>query len=571
MPRSFKDRLSEFLIKNKLITESGLSEALEIQKRKPQRLSAILLNMGLVKEKDLLTTLSQQLEIPPIEISKIKISPDVIGVIPRELAFKFEMIPIARIGKTLTVCMADPLDLFSLDDLRSLTGYEIKPVLATSEQIRSAIDRLYGQPAQDTLDEIVKSDELKLQGVSHEAVVEEKLDKLSLLKLAQESSVIKITNYILTEGVEFKSSDILIEPEENYMRIRYRIDGIYREAKERLPRDIHQEIVSRVKVLSNLDIAERRRPQDGRFRMEFANREVEFRVSSVPSNFGEKLAIRILDTKEVNLNIERLGFETEELKKIKESILKPYGMVLLCGPTGSGKTTTLYSMVKYIDSPSKNIVTVEDPVEYEIAGINQVSVNSDIGLTFAASLRSILRQDPNVILIGEIRDYETCDIAIKAALTGHLVLSTLHTTTAVGSIVRLINMGIEPFLITSSLVGVVAQRLCRRLCKDCKEKYPASETLKRGLGIDPKKEAVFYKAKGCPSCFNTGYSGRDAIAEVLIMDPIIRNAVNDKTKEHELQRIAEASGMNTLRANGLKKAFQGITSLEEVMRVTVGG
>ncbi|MBI4336092.1 MAG: Flp pilus assembly complex ATPase component TadA [Candidatus Omnitrophica bacterium] len=570
MPKSFRDRLSEYLIKNKLITEEGLARALEIQKRKPQRLSSILLELGFIKEKDVLTTLSQALEIPPVEISKMKIQPDVIGLIPKEVAFKFEMVPIAKIGKMLTICMADPLDVFAVDDIRSLTGYEIRLVLATGEQIRSAIERFYGKPAKETLDDIIKTEEPKLKDVSHEAMVEEKFDKLSLLKLAQENSVIKITNYILTEGVNLKSSDILIEPEENYMRVRYRIDGIYREAKERPAKALHSGVVSRVKVLSDLDIAERRRPQDGRLRMDISGREVEFRVSSVPSNFGEKLAIRILDTQEVNLDIERLGFEADELDKLKKAVLRPYGMLLVCGPTGSGKTTTLYSILKFVDSPAKNIVTVEDPVEYEMAGINQVTVNSDIGLTFAASLRSILRQDPNVILIGEIRDYETCDIAIKAALTGHLVLSTLHTTSSVGSIIRLINMGIEPFLISSSIVGIVSQRLCRKLCHKCREPYKASESIKEGLGIKDKGDVTFYKAKGCSSCFNTGYSGRDGIGEVLLLDNVMKNMINEKTKEHELQRVARERGMATLRDNGLKKAFAGITSLEEVMRVTVG-
>ena len=399
---------------------------------------------------------------------------------------------------------------------------------------------------------------------------EEKVDSERLFKLVEEAPVVKLTNMILENGIKARSSDILIEPMENSVRVRYRVDGVLKEV-ESLPKNTHESIVSRIKVMSELNIAERRLPQDGRFRLKVNNNNVDFRVSILPSSKGEKVALRVLDKTQAMLDIDKLGFSGDALDKLKKCASRPHGMILVTGPTGSGKTTTLYSLMKYVYSPEKNLITVEDPIEYQIEGINQVTARAEAGLTFASALRSILRQDPDVIMIGEIRDFDTVDIAIKSALTGHLVLSTLHTTTASGSVVRLINMGCEPFLITSSLIAIVAQRLIRKLCPKCREAYKPGDVLSAWLGIDIKKskDVSFYRAKGCSACLHTGYAGRVGICEVLAVTPAIRNLVLKRARENELKRVARNEGMRTLREDGIGKVLEGLTSLEEVLRVTV--
>ncbi len=397
---------------------------------------------------------------------------------------------------------------------------------------------------------------------------ESELTQAELLRLTQEAPVIKITNLLLAEAVKMKASDILIEPLENGLRVRYRIDGMLKEGSKRLPKRLHSALISRLKVMSDLNIAERRLPQDGRFKVKIQNREIDFRVSILPSNIGEKAALRILDKSQAMLNLDTLGFQDKPLKDIKAVAKKPHGMILICGPTGCGKTTTLYSILKYIDSPEKNIITVEDPVEYQLPGINQVMVRHDIGLVFANALRSILRQDPDIIMIGEIRDFETIDIAIKAALTGHLVLSTLHTTTASGSIVRLVNMGVEPFLITSSILLVGAQRLVRKICPACKEAYELKRDLTEKLKLKGKIKA--FRGAGCKTCQNTGYKGRVGLIETLLLTTPIRNLILERAQEHILMEAARKEGMKTLRENGLEKVLAGITTLEEILRVTVG-
>ena len=394
-------------------------------------------------------------------------------------------------------------------------------------------------------------------------------DSQDLLRLAQETPVIKIANVLLGEAIKRRASDLLIEPLENSLRIRYRVDGILEEAKAP-PKSMQNALISRIKVMSQLNIAERRLPQDGRFKVKIGQRMVDFRVSIIPSSFGEKVALRVLDKKALMLEMDKLGFEQEAVKKIEEASSRPHGMILMCGPTGCGKTTTLYSILKHIDRPEKNIITVEDPVEYQLPGINQVTYREDIGLTFASALRSILRQDPDIIMVGEIRDSQTADIAIKSALTGHLVLSTLHTTDAAGSIVRLLNMGIEGFLIASSLIMVGAQRLVRKLCSTCKESYELGQDLKKKLGLNADGKLLFYRPKGCEACNNTGYIGRIGIIEVLMLTPAIKELVMKKASEAEIKIAARKAGMATLRENGLAKVKAGITSLEEVMRVTAG-
>ncbi|MEA3328955.1 MAG: ATPase, T2SS/T4P/T4SS family [Candidatus Omnitrophota bacterium] len=567
MVKSLKERLRDILINSKLINLEQLGKAIEVQKKKGGHLGRILVNLGYISEKDLALTLSRELNIPPVDLSKIEISPRIIKFIPKHMARHYGVIPVSKIGKTLTIAMSDPLNVFAMDDIKVLTGLNLRPVVGTEEGIAQAVGRYYETPASETIEDIIEqTKKSKMEIVIEDAAEEKGIDSGSLLKLAQETPVIKITNTLLAEAIKRKASDLLIEPLENGLRIRYRVDGILQEAKA-LPKGMQHAIISRLKVMSELNIADRRLPQDGRFKVKLGSRMVDFRVSTIPASFGEKAALRILDKSAVMLEISKLGFEQKSLENLKERSSRPHGMILVCGPTGCGKTTTLYSILNLIDRPEKNIITVEDPVEYQLAGINQVTYREDIGLTFAAALRSMLRQDPDIIMVGEIRDSETADIAIKAALTGHLVLSTLHTTDAAGSIVRLVNMGVEPFLIASSLIMVAAQRLVRMLCPNCKEPYKVERHLKEEIGLAGDKEWTFYRPKGCDLCANTGYKGRIGIIEVLLLDSKIKSLIMKKASEAEIKLTARRAGMATLRENGLRKVKAGITSLKEVVRV----
>ena len=567
---SLKERLVELLISNKVISEANLDKALKIQKEKGGSLKAILIQSGFVAEKDLMAVLSQGLGIPTISLSRFKIDQELLKLIPREKADKYQIMPVSKVGNMLTVAMSDPLNIFTIDDLKSLTGCEIGTIIASQKEVQDAIDQYYGETTHDAIEELMK--DLKTQDLEIISLGqgEEKIDSERLFKIVEEAPVVKLTNMILENGIKARSSDILIEPMEDSVRIRYRVDGVLKEA-ETLPKGAHESIVSRIKVMSELNIAERRLPQDGRFRLGINNNNVDFRVSILPSSKGEKVALRVLDKSQAMLDIDRLGFSPDALDRLKKCASRPHGMILVTGPTGSGKTTTLYSLMRYVYSPEKNIITVEDPIEYQIEGINQVTARAEVGLTFASALRSILRQDPDVIMIGEIRDFDTVDIAIKSALTGHLVLSTLHTTTAPGSVVRLVNMGCEPFLITSSLIAIVAQRLIRKLCPKCREAYKPGDVLITRLGIDIKKskDVSFYRAKGCSACLHTGYAGRVGICEVLAVTPAIRNLVLKRARENELKQVARNEGMKTLREDGIGKVLAGLTSLEEVLRVTV--
>lgn len=562
---SLKERLTELLINNKLITHQQLEQALDVQAKKGGRLSQIIVDLNFIKESDLASTLSQGLGFPLIDLKRFKIDPDVAKLVPPEVARHYQIIAVSKMGSTITLAMADPLNIFAIDHVKVLTGYSINPIIATSQDILQAIELFYPDSTRGVIDDLVR----EISTASIEFIKEEKEALPSdqeLNRVSREAPVIKVTNMILDEGVKKKASDILIEPWEKKMLIRLRIDGVLQEQPSP-PRNMHTSIVSRIKVMSELDIAEHRLPQDGRFKVKIQGREVDFRVSILPSSFGEKVAIRILDKSQATLDIQKLGFSKDNQEKLKKMAKLPHGMVLVCGPTGSGKTTTLYSILKFVDDPHKNIVTVEDPVEYQLEGINQVTVHPEIGLTFAAALRSILRQDPNVIMIGEIRDFDTVDIAIKSALTGHLVLSTLHTTTSAGAIVRLINMGVEPYLINSSLIAVVGQRLVRRICLHCREEYVLPKETIESLKLD-LTNPVFYRPKGCPRCFNTGYSGRVAIAEILILSAHIRELILKSAEEHVIKSRARSEGMKTLREEGVGAALGGITSLEEVLRVT---
>ncbi len=568
---SLKERLMELLLKNKLITKEDLDKALAEQKKKGGRLSEILVKLELVNENDLAIALSESLGLPNIELARIKIPPEVIKVIPKDVAIFHQIIPVSKIGNSLTLAIGDPLNIFAIDNAKTLTGFEINTVVARPKEILEAIENYYSEDSHQVLEEIMDSmEKSKLEKLELiKGADEESMSIDELTRLTQEAPVIKLTEAILRQGIESKASDILIEPMEKQLRIRFRIDGTLR-ALDSPPKTLHPSIVSRIKVMSSLDIAEHRLPQDGRFKTMIENRQVDFRVSILPTGWGEKVALRILDKANAILDIDKLGFEGKPLEVLKECSLKPHGMILVCGPTGSGKTTTLYSILKYIDSPEKNAITVEDPVEYQLRGINQVTAKPDIGLTFASSLRSILRQDPDTIMIGEIRDFETVDIAIKSALTGHLVLSTLHTTTAPGSIIRLVNMGVEPFLISSSVIAIVAQRLIRKICEKCKEPFNISPEMSKRLGITTNAESSieFYKGKGCKTCLQTGYKGRVCISEIMPLSPKIRELILSRAADNVLKQQSRKEGMVTLREDGIKKVAAGLTSLEEVLKVT---
>ncbi|MBF0521462.1 MAG: Flp pilus assembly complex ATPase component TadA [Candidatus Omnitrophica bacterium] len=570
---SLKDRLQQILLQHKLVSPENLDKALKQQEQEGGELSKILIKLNLIDEETLIPVLSEAMEVPLIHISRLHIDPEVVKIVPQDVAQKYQVIPVSLLGDHLTVAMADPLNIFAVDNLKALTGYTIIPVIGREEEIRLAISRHYGiedtGTATGKFKEIIKD----IQDTGDIELVKEAghHDPKAVEELADDAPIIKLTDTIIQQAAFAKASDVFIEPMEKTLRIRYRIDGMIREI-DRMAKFLHAPIISRIKVISNLDISEHRLPQDGRFKTIISGKiEVDFRVSVLPTPFGEKIVLRVLDQQGTVLDVDNLGFDPESLRRLKECSFRPHGMILTCGPTGSGKTTTLYSILKYIDSPEKNIVTVEDPVEYQLKGANQVNVRPAIGLTFPACLRSILRQDPNVILIGEIRDTETLDIAVKAALTGHLVLSSLHTTTAAGSVVRMMNMGIEPFLICSSVLAVVAQRLLRRLCPHCKEYYTLSKEIVAKVGlakIVSQDTVVLFRAKGCPQCFNTGYRGRVGITEIMVLSIRLKELILQKVGEGKIKHVARQEGMKTMREDGLKKAMEGLTSLEEVLRVT---
>jgi len=570
MVPGLKEKLIKILIDKNLIKESDLERALSVQREKGGSLSDILVGLSLISRNDLMIVLSEGLGIPPINLSRYKIDPNVIKLIPKKIARNYRILPISQMGNTLIIAMVDPLNILAIDDIKALTGFKINLVITTEKDIAEALGQYYDESSYAAIEKIIddmdEGSSIKFLESSSESME----TSLDLLKMTQDAPVVKITNLLLAEAVNLRASDILVEPLDTELRIRYRVDGILREGK-RPPKILHNAIVSRLKVMSDLDIAERRLPQDGRFKVRLQGREVDFRISVLPSSMGEKVALRILDKSQANLDITKLGFDEKSLEVIRKAAAKPHGMILMCGPTGCGKTTTLYSVLEHVNSVEKNLVTVEDPIEYVLEGVNQVAVRPEIGLTFAAALRSILRQDPNIIMIGEIRDFDTVDIAIKAALTGHLVLSTLHTTTATGSIIRLVNMGLEPFLITSSIVLVGAQRLVRKICAGCKEPYRASPEVLEKLNIKADTgRATFYQGKGCSSCLNTGYKGRIALIEVLELSPKIKSLILEDAQEYKIREEARREGMNTLRENGMQLALDGVTTLDEVLRVTVG-
>lgn len=567
---SLKERIFDLLVSNKLLKADQLEEALKIQRTQGGSLQAILVERQFVKEADLLSALSQGLGIPTVRLGRIKLDPSLRTLIPREIAKQNLVVPVTSMGQTLTVAMADPLNVFALDTLATMTGLMINPLLTTPKEIQEAIDLYYGTGVEETLEAISKETEAAVE-ILQAKEAEDETDSARLLKLTQELPVVRLTDALLTKAVRMRASDLFIEPMERTVRVRYRVDGVLQEG-EAPPKQLQQAVVSRIKIMAELNIAERRLPQDGHFRFHVDKRRIDLRVSVLPASFGEKVVLRVLDKTQIKLDLRELGFAQEDLKKLDKCAERPHGMILATGPTGSGKTTTLYALLKLIDEPAKNLVTVEDPVEFDLEGINQVAVKPEIGLTFAATLRSILRQDPDIIMVGEIRDSETADMAVKSALTGHLVLSTLHTNRAAGSIVRLVNMGMEPFLINSCLMVVVNQRLVRKLCSRCKEPYQPSKAMAKQLGLLEARGEPLTIAKqvGCQACMNTGYRGREVIAEVLPMSPAIRELVLRRAQERQVEDAARKEGMQTLREHALKKVREQVTSLDEVFRTTIG-
>ncbi len=567
---SLKGRLKEILIGSHVLKEEEFDKVLKEYKASGGEFSQILVQRRLISEERLKLLLTEGLNLPPVDITHLKIDPQVIQSFPKDLAIKYQVIPISKAKDHLILAMADCLNIFAIEELDIFKGLKITPILSHPADIAKALEEHYPGGTAIKLEKIIQ--DIKETGdVSLMKDALGDLDKAAIEKLTQEAPIIKLTDAIIQQAVSAKASDVFIEPLEKSLRIRYRIDGVIREI-DRMSKVLYFPIVSRIKVISNLDISEHRLPQDGRFKtiMDGA-KEVDFRVSVLPTVFGEKVVFRILDKNLEMLDLPKLGFHQKSLDHLMECSRRPHGMILSCGPTGSGKTTTLYSILKFIDSPGINIVTVEDPVEYQMKGINQVNVKPSVGLSFAAALRSILRQDPDVILIGEIRDTETMDIAVKAALTGHLVLSSLHTTTAAGSMIRMINMGVMPFLICSSVIAIVAQRLVRRLCPHCKEPYALSSALAEKVGLERlfgKKKMTLYRGKGCKPCFNTGYSGRVIISELLLLTPKVKELILSRVGEPQIKKAGRLEGMTTMREDGLAKAVEALTSLEEVLRVT---
>jgi type IV pilus assembly protein PilB len=572
--RSSLPDLKEALLRAGVVNSEELQKALQEQTKSSMKLHFldILLQKGKCNEKKLADVFFKEYGYRIVSLKMLIIHKEVLELIPRRIAEVYGCLPIVLYENTLTVAVANPANLKNLDELHSLTGKRIRVSVAEYSQLKEYIQKSYaGEVAvpEEPVPEEGTEDLVSLANMVESEVVLDKQQQASdLMEQANQAPVVKLVNMTLVEGVRRRASDIFIEPWEGFVRIRMRIDGILEEIV-RPQKSFGDAIVSRVKIMSQLNIAEHRVPQDGRFKVRTQGREVDVRVSILPSSFGEKVCLRILDTGAQSHDIQKLGFTRSEQEVIRASAKKPHGMILVTGPTGSGKTTTLYSVLKYLDSPQVNITTVEDPVEYQIAGINQVNVRESIGLTFPAALRSILRQDPDIILIGEIRDAETLDIAVKAALTGHLVLSTLHTNDAVSSVTRMENLGLEPFLIASTVLMISAQRLVRRLCPRCRVAYNLEQDIYKFLNLDPKKKIQLWKAKGCSQCRQLGYQGRSVVTEIMEMKPDILELIMQGASADVIKAKAREHGMNTLRESAIQKALTGETSLDEVFRVTI--
>jgi len=565
--KTFGDRIADVLIEDGLLLPNQLEEATEIQKQKGGRLLKILTDKQFVTDQDMAFSMGRCLNVSPVNLARIRIPEEIMGLIPREMAKANKLVPVARLNGKLFIAMVDPTNVLAVDDVKRRVQLDVVPMIATEKSVVDALSGAHGGAGiNQALRDVVKEAEKPADGVEVQAKVSEEIDIDRLATDSEDAPVIKIVNLIMVQAIREKASDIHIEPFQNSLKLRYRVDGDLAPA-ESPPKALQLAITSRIKILAGLNIAERRVPQDGRFRVKVMGKEVDLRVSILPTSHGEKVVIRILDKSALTGSIDQMGLDEETLVKFRKAIDAPHGMILVTGPTGSGKTTTLYSVLQELNNPQYNIVTVEDPIEYELNGINQVSVRNDIGLDFASALRSILRQDPDIVMVGEIRDNETADIAVKAALTGHQVLSTLHTNDAAGAITRLDDMGIEPFLISSSILMTCAQRLVRKICTNCREEFMPEPEIFTRLGVEPKAETVFYRGSGCDRCKGRGYLGRLAIIEALTVTEAVRRLIMKRASAAVIKNQAVTEGMKTLRMAGIDKALEGQTTLEEVLRV----
>jgi type IV pilus assembly protein PilB len=562
-------RLGELLLRDQIISAEQLQRAQEESKRSGDRLGNSLVKMGAIQEEDLTQFLSRQYGVPAINLNEFDIEPEVIALVSKDVAIRHKVVPVNRAGNSLIVAMADPSNILAIDDLKFVTGYNIEVVVAAEVGINQAITRYYEKSSEAQLEQVMS--ELQ-EDVEFTAGDDDQVNANDLEKASEDAPVVKLCNHILLSAINQHASDIHIEPYEKSYRVRFRVDGVLREQMQP-PVKLKNALSSRLKIMASLDIAERRLPQDGRIKLKIGGgKEMDFRVSVLPTLFGEKIVMRLLDKGNLQLDMTKLGFEPEQLAIFKKALELPYGMVLVTGPTGSGKTTTLYSGLQELNQPSDNISTAEDPVEFNLPGINQVQVSDSIGLTFAAALRSFLRQDPDTIMIGEIRDFETAEIAVKAALTGHMVLSTLHTNDAPSTITRLLNMGVEPFLVTASVNLVEAQRLVRKICANCKKPIETPKDELRALGAKDAEidTATCFKGAGCDKCTGTGYKGRIAVYEVMLFNEPLRELVLQGASSVELKNEAIRQGMRTLRMSGITKICQGVSTVEEVGRITAG-
>jgi len=547
-------KLGEILLKYGKITEEQLYDALEKQKKSNRKLGEILVDEGYVTESDIVEVLEFQLGFPHVDLDKYAINPNVISLVPENIARRYDLIPIDKKDNYLLVAMADPLNIFAIDDLKLYANCDIQPVISSRDSIRKSIDKFYRK---ETAEKVLKEFEDTYGAASLEEENEEQLE-------ISNAPIVRLINSTIQQAIDMKASDIHIEPYTEDIRIRFRIDGDLQEIM-RLSKNILSPLVTRIKIIGKMDIAEKRIPQDGRVEFNINNKIIDIRISTIPTVHGEKIVLRLLDRENFLMAKEELGFTQRNMDLFEKLLKQPYGMLLIAGPTGSGKTTTLYAILKELNTIEKNIITIEDPVEYKMEGINQVQINPKAGLTFASGLRSILRQDPDIIMVGEIRDTETAQIAVRAAITGHLVLSTLHTNDSPSSIIRMIDMGVEPYLVSSAVIGVISQRLVKSLCDNCKTPYEASYSEKLLLGKNPDESLTLYKPKGCNRC-NNGYTGRRAIHEIMIVDENMRRIINEGRNVDEIRISAIESGMITLMENSVDLVLQGITSIDEILK-----
>lgn len=567
--RSLNKDIGELLIDGGFITERQLAKAREKSLSSNEPLQKILVQLGFVSEKDITEVIGQQMGVAFVDLENMELEPEMARSIPEHLAQRYKVIPVAQKDNRLTLAMVDPLNVLAIDDIRLITGFDIEPVIATEEAILKTINRQFGVTDLAEVEETVKDISATDFGpVEIEEAVEEEIALDKLKEMVDEAPIVRVVNLIISQAINDSASDIHIEPEMKQVRVRYRVDGVLHDVMSP-PKHIQAPMISRIKIMANLDIAERRIPQDGKIHLRHDNREFDLRVSTIPTVHGEKVVMRILDKSSVLLGLNKLGFYRDTQEIFENCVEKPYGMILVTGPTGSGKSTTLYSCLNKLNTESVNIITIEDPVEYQLPGINQVQINEKAGLTFASALRSFLRQDPDIIMVGEIRDTETAKIAIEAALTGHLVLSTLHTNDSSGAVTRLVEMGVEPFLCASSVIAVLAQRLARLICPNCKESYtPPMESIKQfGLAAFTDSEIAFYRGRGCDHCKMTGYRGRTGIFELLHVTDRIRSLILQRASTSEIRQAAIEEGMKTMQDDGLRKVLDGTTTIEECLRV----